>query len=87
MIVELLLDAIEALLSWLASMFPSGAGLSLPMDGFGGFLSHVADLNYYLPIGEVFTFTIGALIVFPALAGVSLLVWLVALIRGGSARG
>lgn len=85
MILELILDMLEQLIMWLAALFPTG--VVDPGNGFGSFLGHIADLNYYLPIAEVFTFTLGAFVVFPALAGVSLAVWLVALIRGGSARG
>lgn len=85
MIIEWLLDAIEALIRWLAGLFPTWNPDAL--DGFSSVLSHVGDLNYFLPIAEVFGVVVGAFMLFPALMGVSLAVWLVALIRGGSARG
>lgn len=86
MIVEILLDALETVLVWLAGLFPS-----VPLDGFlNGWslvVGHLGDLNYFLPIAEVFAITIAVFMVFPALMGVSLLAWLIALIRGGSSRG
>lgn len=84
MIVELLLDLIESVLTWLAGLFPT---MVIDPGSSFGFFAHLGDMNYYLPIKEVFAFTVGAFLVFPLLAGVSLATWLIALIRGGSARG
>jgi hypothetical protein len=87
-IIDWLLNAVQAVLVWLSGLFPGGTPWTTgPDQGWDAALNHLADLNYFLPIAEVFAFTLGCFLVFPALAGISLLVWLVAIIRGGSARG
>ncbi len=84
MITDLLAAFVCTPLTWLGGVLPSTT-----FDPFANWAlvnGHMADLNYYLPITELAIFTMSVSIVFPALAGVSLLVWLVAMIRGGSAR-
>jgi len=85
-IVEWVLDVIEAGLVWLGGLLPKYNGEN-PANSWGGFVGHLGDMNYYLPIAEVFAITLAVFVLFPALMGVSLLAWLVALIRGGSSRG
>lgn len=86
MIVEWILDIIETGLVWLAGLFPTYTGAN-PISSWGGFLGALGDMNYFLPIAEVFAITLAVFVLFPALMGVSLLAWLVAFIRGGSSRG
>jgi hypothetical protein len=85
-IIEWLLDFIETALVWLGGLFPD-VDLSGFTSGWGLVLGYLGDLNYFLPIAEVFAVTIAVFMVFPALMGVSLVAWLIALIRGGSSRG
>ncbi|MFT4287434.1 hypothetical protein [Nocardioides sp.] len=85
MIVEWLMDVLQAGLLWVASLLPEDPWTVY--ESWSLVLAHMADLNYYLPISELFAFTIGAFVVFPAFAGVSLVLWLVGLIRGASVRG
>lgn len=86
MIVEWLLDTVEAGLVWLSGLFPTLNGTN-PVGTWGQVLSALGDMNYFLPVAEVFAATLAVFVLFPALMGMSLLTWLVALIRGGSARG
>ena len=86
MIVEWLLDAVQAVVVWLGGLFPD-VNLNDTLSGWGTVLSYLGDLNYFLPIAEVFAVTLAVFMIFPALMGTSLLAWLVALIRGGSSRG
>lgn len=85
MITDALISWFSTPLLWLAGLLPA-AGAD-PMSNWSTVLAYMGDLNYFLPIGEVFAFTLGVFVVFPALAGVSLAAWLVAMIRGGSSRG
>lgn len=86
MVVDALFGAVQGLLTWLAGLFPSWS-LPNPLEAWGSVMSNLTALNYFLPIAEVFTVTLSVFVLFPALMGVSLLAWIVALIRGGSSRG
>lgn len=85
MVVELLLDAFEAAFNWIMDLFPTVS--FNPVTLFGGALSHLGDLNYFLPIAELASLVLAFVIIFPFMMGTTLLLWLVALIRGGNARG
>lgn len=85
MIVDTILDWLEAAFIWLGGLLPAwdpGAFL----DNFDLVTSNLAALNYFLPISELFAAVIAVFYLLPAFLGVTLVVWLVALIRGGSAR-
>lgn len=85
MITEALLDMIQGAASWLVGLLPVGTVDS--GTGWGDLVSNLTALNYWLPIGEVAAVVIAVFALFPVVMGVSLAIWLVALIRGGSARG
>lgn len=85
MIFEVVFDFFEMVLVWLSAAFP--VTTINPLDSFSQVIGYMNDLNYFLPISEVFAITVAVFVIFPAFAGVSLLSWLIALIRGGSSRG
>ena len=85
MIIEWLLDMLEAGWTFVTGFFPLTS--FNPVDSFSGALQHLGDLNYFIPITELAAAVLAAVIIFPAFAGVTLFLWLVAFIRGGSSRG
>jgi hypothetical protein len=85
-IIDALLGAIQSVTLWALGGLPVVSNSDAPFSGWGLIVDNLGAMNYFLPVAELFSFVIGVSVVFPALAGVSLLVWLVALIRGGSAR-
>lgn len=85
MIVEWLLDMLEAAFNWIAGLFPTSS--FDPGALFGGALQHLGALNYFLPIAELAALVLAFTVLFPFFMGTTLLLWLIALIRGGSARG
>lgn len=85
MIFEWLMDAIETLLVWLAGVLPD-VSIEGAWSGFDSLLTQLTALNYWLPISELAVFVGGIFLLVPVLLGGSLLAWLVAFIRGGSAR-
>lgn len=84
MITDALLSFVLGLLDFLAGLFPEVDfdPVELLMDA----LSHLADLNYYLPISEMVAVFVTFLLVVPVLAGTTLLVWGVSFLRGANAR-
>lgn len=85
MITDAILGFFQAVIVWAGGLLPTW-DISVGTTGWGQALAHMSDLNYFLPIQEVFTVTLAAFLLFPAFMGVTLVVWLIALIRGGSAR-
>lgn len=85
MIVEWLLDIIENGFIWITQFFPTSS--FDPGAMFGGALSNLGALNYFLPIAELAAVVLAFALLFPFFMGTTLFLWLVALIRGGSARG
>lgn len=84
-IIDILLDLIEGAFMFVIGFFPTVS--FNPVTAFGGALAHVGDLNYFIPIAELAAVILAAVVVFPMFMGVTLFLWLVALIRGGNARG
>jgi hypothetical protein len=84
-IIEWLLDMVEAVFNFVAGLFPSTT--FNPVTLFGGALAHLGDLNYFLPITELAAVVLAFVVLFPVFMGTTLFLWLVALIRGGSSRG
>lgn len=82
MVIDAILDWWFGLVNWLVDLLPED-----PMPGEGVDLSLIQEMNYFLPIGEMF----GLFGIFFALGGVfassSLIIWvIVGLIRGGSTK-
>jgi hypothetical protein len=84
MVIEWLLDFIEGGFNLLVGLFP--VSTFNPVTSLGSMLGAVGGLNYFLPISEM----VGAVVAFLLLGipfmAVTLGVWIVAFIRGGSAR-
>lgn len=85
MIFDWIMDALESLLTWFAGVLPD-VSVSGAWTGFESLLGQLTALNYWLPISELAVFVGGVFLLVPVLLGGSLLAWLVAFIRGGSAR-
>lgn len=85
MLIEWLLDLISAGMDAALSGLPVTEAPFI--EGLTGILANLGALNYFLPISETFAVVIGVLFVFPVFMGATFLVWCVAMIRGGSARG
>lgn len=85
MVLEWLLDMIEGVLVWIAGLLPEWT--DDPFSGWGQVLDHLTDLNYFLPISELFGFSLAFFTGLIPLVTVTVVFWLVALIRGGSSRG
>ena len=85
MVFDWILDRLEALLTWFAGVLPD-VTVSDAWGGFSSLLSQLTALNYWLPISKVATFVGAIFLLVPVLLGGSLVAWLVAFIRGGSAR-
>lgn len=83
MIIDLLIGLFDALVSWVAGLLPDADTTSW-WNGFAGFAAHMSDLNYYLPLAEVFTFTVGFSTVFVLLGPVKIVLWLLSWVRGGA---
>jgi hypothetical protein len=86
MIVEWLLDAIQAAIEFVLNLLPSGNEIPF-IDNLNSLLSNLGAMNYFLPISETFNLVVGVFLVFPLLMGVSLSLWILAQVRGSSARG
>lgn len=85
MLIEWLLDFFEAGFDFVAGFFPESF---FDLGSYlAGALGYVGDLNYFLPIAELFAVFVAVVVLFPLFMGTSLLLWLVALLRGGSSRG
>lgn len=81
----------DTVLGWIASLVEAAARL-MPswtpnIPSAAPLARWLSDVNYFLPIGEVFTVVLGALVLGMPLILVTLALWVVALVRGGSARG
>lgn len=85
MIIDFLLDLIEGAFNFIIGLWPTSS--FNPVDLFGGVLQNIGALNYFLPISELVTALVGCVVIFPLFMGTTLLLYLVALIRGGSSRG
>lgn len=85
MLTDFLLGAIETMFLSLFGLLPT-TEISAAQY-LGTVISALDDLNYFLPIAETFALVIGIFAIFPALAGVSFSLWVVAQFRGSSSRG
>ena len=85
MIVDALLDFCVNIAQFMAGLLPSWT-----IDFLANWdlvTSNLAALNYFLPIGELFAFTLAVFMFLPALLIASGFLWFAALLRGGSSRG
>lgn len=85
MIVDLLMDFIQAVIEWALSPLPTH---SIDWAGnLGMVINNLGSLNYFLPISETFAVVVGVMVLFPVFFGVNFALWCIALLRGGSSRG
>lgn len=85
MIVDWLLGLFQTVVGSIGDTLPSTD--ADPFQYVTTVLDNLGGLNYFLPISETFTVVVGVMVVFPLFAGVSLVLWVLAFLRGGSARG
>jgi hypothetical protein len=80
------MDAVESLVTFLSGLFPT-TNLTDPSSGWPQVLGNLAAINYFLPVSELFAFTLAFFAGLVPLVTVTIVVWIAAFIRGGSARG
>jgi hypothetical protein len=85
MVTDALLDMLETAVAFFLEPLPDWS--DDPFSTWGTVLGHLGDINYYLPVSEVFLFTLSIIVLAPLLMGINFGVWLLALLRGGSSRG
>lgn len=82
MVTDAVLDWWFGLVGWLLDLLPTDTS---PVANIN--LSWITDMNYFLPISEMFGVFIGLVSLGGVFAGSSLIIWvLVGIIRGGNAK-
>jgi hypothetical protein len=82
-ITDFLLDLLEGLVNWIASLLPVDTVLGSENIGFQIF----SGANYFFPLAELSAVILGIIALGLPMAGVSLVLWLlVGVIRGGGAK-
>lgn len=85
MIIEWLLDAVEAALTWLAGLLPTST--FDPVASLASAWGVLGDVNYFFPVAELTALIAGFLLLGVGWGGVALAIWIWAQIRGSSAVG
>lgn len=84
MITDAIIQWIIEAVVWLMDLLPEQ---ELDTEGIVTAWSQFGALNYFLPIGELMMFVIGAYLVGPAFLAVTLVQWLlVGVVRGGDTK-
>lgn len=82
MVTDFILDWWFDLVEWLVNLFPTS---ELPADAID--LSWISDMNYFVPISEMFMVFIAFVALGGPLVGSSLIIWvLIGIIRGGQTK-
>jgi len=82
-ITDFLLDLLEGVLSWVASLLPTDTVLGSQNMGFQIF----SGANYFFPVAELASVRLGLFALALPIAVVSLVLWLlVGVVRGGSSK-
>lgn len=84
MIIEWLLDSVEALLAWVATLFPVSSWN--PTSAFQSAFNVLGGANYFFPVAELATLVVGFLVLGIPFAAVTLTLWVVGIVRGASVR-
>lgn len=84
MIIEWLLDAFEGLLVWVSTLFPESSWN--PAALLGGALDVLGGVNYFFPVAELALLVVAFLILGVPFGAVTLVLWVVGLVRGASVR-
>lgn len=83
MITDFLLDLLQAVVAWVASLLPVDTVLGSQNIGFQIF----SGANYFFPVSELASVLIGLIALGLPMAAASLLLWLVVgVLRGGSPK-
>lgn len=83
MITDFLLDLLEGLVGWVASLLPVDTVVGAQNLGFQIF----SGANYFFPVAELAAVLLGVIALGLPMAGVSLVLWLlVGVIRGGNSK-
>jgi len=78
----MILDWWFDLVDWFVGLFPTD-----PMPGGGINLSWMSDVNYFLPVTEMFGLFLSMFLLGGTFVGTSLVIWvLVGILRGGSTK-
>jgi len=84
-IVEALLDWMQAAITFVLGLFPTtDVDVFAYVDQVAG---HLGDLNYFLPIAETIGLVVAVFALFPVFLGVTLTLWIAAQLRGSSSVG
>lgn len=82
MVTDAVLDWWFDLVEWLLNLIPASTLPATVVD-----FSWISDMNYFIPINEMFQVFLGFWLLGGPLAGTSLIIWfLVGVLRGGSSR-
>ena len=84
MILDKLADLLASLLAALVGLLPQG---HLGLDGVEAAWESMFALNYFLPIAEVAIIVLTVIAFAPAFIVTTLTFWVIALVRGGNAKG
>lgn len=85
MIVDWLLDLLQAVLNFALSPLPSWSfDLQSKVNTIA---DNLGALNYFLPISETVGLVVTVMVFVPVLFGVNFALWVVMALRGGSSRG
>lgn len=84
MLIEWLLDLLEEVLLWVADLFPESSWN--PAEMFGGALAVLGDVNYFFPVAELALMVAAFLMLGIPFAVVTLVLWLIGVVRGASVR-
>lgn len=85
MIVEWLLDALEAALVWIGGLLPSSS--FNPVASLASAWTVLGDVNYFFPVAELTALIGGFLLLGAGWATVTVVLWIWAQIRGSSVVG
>lgn len=82
MVTDAILDWWFDLVEWFVNLFPTSDLPSSAID-----LSWISDMNYFVPISEMFSVFIAFVALGGPLAGTSLIIWvLIGILRGGQTK-
>lgn len=86
MLIDFWLGLVQAVLLGVAGLLPVAPVLPF-LPSLVTLMEHLGALNYFLPIAELVTVVAGVMLVFPFFMGTSLMLWILAQLRGSSSRG
>lgn len=85
MILEWILDFLQAAAEWALSPLPDESGDM--WQHVNTIAENLGALNYFLPIAETVALVVAVIALFPVFLGITLALWVVAQLRGSSSAG